>query len=111
MEDLRALLSENYSNETSAKIKKRREQHFIVRDLFTCLALCHNVTPTYPDVNDPDRREFQAASPDEIALVRFADEMGYKLIERDQHKIVLYNTIQDVVHVFIALYLFRNLKY
>ena len=53
---------------------KRREQNYIVRDLITCLALCHNVTPTYPDPDDPTVREFQASSPDEIALVKFADQ-------------------------------------
>lgn len=56
-----------------------------MRDLVTCLALCHNVTPTYPDPDDPSTREFQASSPDEIALVRFADfQLGLKLLERDQ---------------------------
>ena len=37
---------------------KRREQNYVVRDLITCLALCHNVTPTYPDPHDPTLREF-----------------------------------------------------
>jgi phospholipid-translocating ATPase len=64
--------------------KQRREQTYVVRDLVTCLALCHNVTPTYPDPEDPTLREFQASSPDEIALVRFADNtLGMKLLERD----------------------------
>lgn len=61
----------------------RREQQNVVRDSITALAVCHNVTPVYPDENDPTRREFQASSPDEIALVRFADSLGMKLIERD----------------------------
>lgn len=57
----------------------------MVRDLVTCLALCHNVTPTYPYPSDPTMKEFQASSPDEIALVKFADQMmGMKLVERDQ---------------------------
>lgn len=55
----------------------------MVRDLITCLALCHNVTPTYPDANDTSIREFQASSPDEVALVKFADSLGLKLLERD----------------------------
>lgn len=63
--------------------KVRREQQNVVRDSITALAVCHNVTPVYPDENDPTRREFQASSPDEIALVRFADSLGMKLIERD----------------------------
>lgn len=55
---------------------KSRDQNFIVRDLITALALCHNVTPTYPDPSDPSIRDFQASSPDEVALVKFADHMG-----------------------------------
>lgn len=42
----------------STKGGKRREQNYVVRDLITCLALCHNVTPTYPDPDDPTLREF-----------------------------------------------------
>jgi phospholipid-translocating ATPase len=64
----------------------------MVRDLITCLALCHNVTPTFPDPNDTSTKEFQASSPDEIALVKFADQLGMKLMERDQQKIVISNT-------------------
>ena len=62
------------------KNNKRREQHYMVRDLITCLALCHNVTPTYPDPNDTSIKEFQASSPDEVALVKFADSLGMKLL-------------------------------
>jgi len=64
----------------------------MVRDLVTALALCHNVTPVYPDENDPSVKEFQASSPDEVALVRFADSMGMKLVDRDQTKIVIENS-------------------
>lgn len=65
----------------------------MVRDLLTCLALCHNVTPTYPDPDDTTLRDFQASSPDEIALVKFADHsMGVKLLERDQQRVVIQNT-------------------
>jgi hypothetical protein len=38
--------------------KKRRDQHFIVRDLILALTLCHNVTPVYPDEKDPSKKEF-----------------------------------------------------
>jgi len=54
----------------------RREQANIVRDTITALAVCHNVTPVYPDQDDPSVRELMASSPDEIALVKFADGMG-----------------------------------
>ena len=58
-----------------------------MRDTITALAVCHNVTPTYPDPDDRSVREFQASSPDEIAMVKFADSLGMKLIERDQQTI------------------------
>ena len=64
----------------------------MVRDTITALAVCHNVTPVYPDEHDKTIREFQASSPDEIALVRFADSLGMKLIERDQNLIKIANT-------------------
>jgi phospholipid-translocating ATPase len=49
------------------------------------------VTPTYPDPDDKSTKEFQASSPDEIALVKFADSIGMKLIERDQNMIEICN--------------------
>jgi phospholipid-translocating ATPase len=79
---------------TKTKSKKRgnrREQNCVVRDFMTALALCHNVTPTFPDENDLSIVEFQASSPDEIALVKFADSMGMRLIERDQNNIEIKN--------------------
>ncbi|CBZ54408.1 putative phospholipid-transporting ATPase, P-type [Neospora caninum Liverpool] len=50
------------------------------------LSLCHNVTP----VKEGDSQIiFQAASPDEVALVSFARDMGVKLVHRDEHCIRL----------------------
>ncbi|KYF42182.1 cation-transporting atpase family protein [Toxoplasma gondii ARI] len=50
------------------------------------LSLCHNVTP----VKDEDSQiTFQAASPDEVALVTFARDIGVKLVHRDEHCIRL----------------------
>jgi hypothetical protein len=34
----------------------------------------------YPDGDDPTKKEFQASSPDEVALVRFSDSLNMKLI-------------------------------
>lgn len=70
----------------------RRDQAFVVRDLVTALALCHNVTPTHPDETDPTVVEFQASSPDEVALVKFADSLKMKLVARDQNMIEIVNT-------------------
>ena len=35
-----------------------RDQHFVVRDLILALSLCHNVTPVYPDADDPTKKDF-----------------------------------------------------
>ena len=43
----------------------------VVRDLITSLILCHNVTP----VIECNERVFQASSPDEIALVKIAENL------------------------------------
>lgn len=53
------------------------------------LALCHNVTPVYPDGKLV--KELQASSPDEVALVRFADSIGMQLIQREEYNMVIKN--------------------
>ena len=44
----------------------KRNKHHIVRDFITCLAVCHNVTPSEQN----GQKVYQASSPDEIALVK-----------------------------------------
>lgn len=87
-------------------------------DLFLALILCHNVTPVYVDapageegsnknsgkVEDQSARsaegsdilykikEFQASSPDEIALVKFAESMGMILEDRDDLTVKIRDT-------------------
>jgi len=61
----------------------------VIKDLILALGLCHNVTPVYEREGDMSSRDFQASSPDEVALVKFADQMGIQLIERDQKTIVI----------------------
>jgi len=51
------------------------------RDLATALILCNNVTP----VTDEGVRVLQASSPDEIALVKFAEELGFILKDRSKN--------------------------
>jgi len=66
---------------------KRRDQDYVIKDLILALGLCHNVTPVYEVEGDMSTRDFQASSPDEVALVKFADQMGVQLIQRDQRQI------------------------
>ena len=75
--------------------RTRREQHFVVRDMILALALCHNVTPTYPDANNPQYKEFQASSPDEVALVKFAESLHMHLMEREEQYVRLENIMGE----------------
>ncbi|KAI6182251.1 Phospholipid-transporting ATPase [Aphelenchoides bicaudatus] len=65
------------------------------------IALCHNVTPIYEngDVS------YQAASPDEVALVQWTDQVGVKLAQRDLNsmQLQLKNGITksfEILHLF-----------
>lgn len=60
-----------------------------MKDLILALDLCHNVTPVYANEDDPDEKDYQASSPDEIALVKFAEEIGMQLVQREEEYIKL----------------------
>ena len=69
--------------------RTRREIGSRVRDIILALALCHNVTPTSDEENGVKVTSYQASSPDEIAIVRYTEEVGLKLSHRDRQSIVL----------------------
>lgn len=50
------------------------------------LALCHTCLP---EVQEDGKTSFMASSPDELALVQAAQDMGFLLINRDVHTITL----------------------
>ena len=72
--------------------RTRREIGSRVRDLVLALALCHNVTPTVEELDGQSIASYQASSPDEIAIVRWTESMGLRLIQRDRHNIALQST-------------------
>ena len=51
------------------------------------IALCHNVTPSVD--TETGEFQYQASSPDEIALVKFTEKVGVQLYQRDLHTIML----------------------
>ncbi|CAN6614689.1 phospholipid-transporting ATPase Neo1p [Trichomonascus vanleenenianus] len=69
----------------SAGPRSRREIGARVRDVVTCLAICHNVTPSYDD----GELTYQAASPDEIAIVKWTASVGLSLYKRDRTSLTL----------------------
>ena len=75
------------NQDQNAKRRFRRNRNNVIRDTITALGLCHNVTPTLED----GVKGFQASSPDEIALVKFAEEIKIELSKRSQTQIQIIN--------------------
>jgi len=61
------------------------DENIALYNAVKAIALCHNVTPSM----DEGQLTYQAASPDEVALVRFAESAGMILSARDLHTITL----------------------
>ena len=70
--------------------KLRRSRNKIIKDTITSMLLCNNVTPIISNEN-PDIITYQASSPDEIALVKFAEKLNMKLIYRTDKEIKIKN--------------------
>ncbi|KAL8710510.1 MAG: hypothetical protein Q9220_004943 [cf. Caloplaca sp. 1 TL-2023] len=73
----------------SLATRTRREIGSRVRDLVLALALCHNVTPTFEEEDGQIFTTYQASSPDEIAIVRWTEQVGLRLVHRDRKSITL----------------------
>ena len=72
-------------------IRKRPDSKFSrnAQDFILGLALCHTALP---ERSADGRVEFEASSPDEVALVRAAHELGYTLTARSSRSITLAQT-------------------
>lgn len=62
------------------------------REFILGLAICHTALP---EIDDKGNMDFQASSPDELALVRAAQDLGFLLIQRSSQKIELRITATD----------------
>ncbi|SCU90504.1 LAMI_0E02366g1_1 [Lachancea mirantina] len=54
-----------------------------------CLALCHSCVPKRTSSNFEDAIEYQSASPDELALVTAARDMGYVVMNRNANTLTI----------------------
>jgi phospholipid-translocating ATPase len=96
--------SSTFQVPTASATRTRRAIGTRVRDIVLALALCHNVTPTTEESADGQIiTTYQASSPDEIAIIRWTEAVGLKLLHRDRTSIVLQSskTNQVVVRVRI----------
>jgi phospholipid-translocating ATPase len=64
--------------QTEFRMKRTRDISFRIKELVQALGLCHNVTPTYED----GCLEYQASSPDEMAIVKWTRSVGLCLVSR-----------------------------
>ncbi|KAG0052855.1 hypothetical protein BGZ83_002063 [Gryganskiella cystojenkinii] len=55
-----------------------------IRFFLLAMALCHDAVPELMDESDPESFKYQAASPDENALVAGAKELGFVFVERSR---------------------------
>lgn len=62
------------------------------REFILGLAICHTALP---EVGAKGKIDFQASSPDELALVRAAQDLGYLLIQRSSRRVELLITATD----------------
>uniref|UniRef100_A0A8D2LP87 Phospholipid-transporting ATPase n=1 Tax=Varanus komodoensis TaxID=61221 RepID=A0A8D2LP87_VARKO len=80
--------------------KVRKTLSSRVHEAVKAIALCHNVTPVYESNGVTDQAEaerhyedscrvYQAASPDEVALVQWTESVGLTLVGRDQSSVQL----------------------
>jgi phospholipid-translocating ATPase len=88
---------------TVTATRTRREIGSRVRDVVLALAICHNVTPTIEEEEGRTITSYQASSPDEIAIVKWTEAVGLRLIHRDRKGMTLQSvdTGRTIVHVRI----------
>ena len=89
-----SLIDDNNSINSKGK-KNRRSRTKIIRDTITSMVLCNNVTPIQ-DKEDSEKIEYQASSPDEVALVKFAETLKMRLIYRTDSEIHIKNAVDNI---------------
>ena len=75
--------------------KLRRQKNKIIRDTITSMVLCNNVTPVV-DEEDSSKITYQASSPDEVALVKFAETLNMRLIARTDKEIKIKDAADNI---------------
>lgn len=83
------LITPSSNSTASTSTRTRREIGSRVRDVVMALALCHNVTPQIEEEDGKTITSYQASSPDEIAIVKWTEAVGLRLIHRDRKGMVL----------------------
>ncbi|KAI9171488.1 Phospholipid-transporting ATPase [Paramyrothecium foliicola] len=78
------------TSDMSEYLRLRPDSPFsrMAKDYVLAMALCHSCLPELRD----GKLEYQAASPDELALVKAAQELGYSVVQRNSQSITIQTT-------------------
>ncbi|VEN33802.1 unnamed protein product [Callosobruchus maculatus] len=101
--DINTILKSSFYNPEGSgqnSTKFKRSEHTRIKDAVQALALCHNVTPVYETNDNTSLADqhlqssgnivtYQAASPDEVALVQWTQAVGLMLSRRDLNSMQL----------------------
>ncbi|XP_067042057.1 phospholipid-transporting ATPase IA-like isoform X1 [Acropora muricata] len=89
-----------------------REHHptaSVIREFLTLLAVCHTVVPER-DPSNPDKIIYQAASPDEGALVRGAKKLGFSFNVRTPLSVIINAMGQEEVYEVLNVLEFNSTR-
>ena len=84
--------NDSFISKRSKRVRRHRSK--VIRDTITAMVLCNNVTPVI-DEKDSNNITYQASSPDEVALVKFADSLNMKLINRTDKEIKMIDAVNN----------------
>lgn len=73
------------------------EDRNAIESFFYLLALCHSV---FPEFNKEGKLIYQGASPDEISLVKGAQQIGYEYTSKDFSEMTIKDHVHDVTKKF-----------
>ncbi|KAI9927666.1 hypothetical protein ASPWEDRAFT_176148 [Aspergillus wentii DTO 134E9] len=94
------------------KLKENMSSHptqNVIHHFLTLLATCHTVIPERPDDN-PDNIKYQAASPDEGALVEGAATLGYRFTNRKPRSVLFTVAGQEIEYELLAVCEFNSTR-
>ena len=89
-------------HKTVVPVRGKRDMAHRIYDTILALSLCHNVTPV---VEDDGSTSYQASSPDEVAIVKWTEKIGLKLVSRSRTRMNI-QTPQNTILEFEILYVF-----
>ncbi|KAG4090482.1 putative E1-E2 ATPase [Neocallimastix lanati (nom. inval.)] len=101
MEEIKSnllMLYENKNEINNIRFKRSKDIVNRIKDIVLALALCHNVTPI---ISEDGKLTYEASSPDEIAIVKWTEDIGMTLIYRDTKKIKLRTPIDTILEFTI----------